>query len=1318
MPSFIHRVLSLVSALCILAGPARALDPRINEFVADNTDGLFDEDNDEVDWVEIYNPNPVAQDLTGWYLTDDLAAKTKWQFPAVSINANGYLVVFASGKNRRPASGELHTNFSLRAAGESIALVKPDGVTVASQFVFGPQFQNVSYGPSSVAASSETLIAENAPARAFIPANNTLGTTWTQLAFADSAWPTGPLGVGYETSTGYESLIGLDVRTAMNGIRTGCYIRVPFTVATLTDALSLTLRMRYDDGFAVYLNGTLLPTASRNTPGTLAFDSAAAGDHDDSLAVQYEDIDISQHLGLLTTGGNVLAIHGLNSGLGSSDFLIGPQLALTRGTFTNGFMTVPTPGAANGSGVQGFVGDTHFSVDRGLFTAPFTVAVTCNTPGATIRFTTNGDAPTATTGFVYAAPINIAATTVLRAAAFLSGYQPSNVDTQTYFFLEDVIRQSADGSAPPGWPSGSVNGQVFNYGMDPNVVNANPAAVKAALEAIPIVSLVTAQPNLTDPATGIYTSPYQHGSEWERPVSLEIINDPLNPQPGGFQVDCGLRIRGGFSRDPNNPKHSFRLFFRDAYGAGKMGYRLFGPGGDKAFDGFDLRTSQDASWAFLGSSENTFLRDELARATQVAVMPGSRVRYLHLFLNGQYWGLYNTDERPNADFGEQYLGGKSEEYDTLKSAGASGSYLTEATDGTMAAGSAWNLLWTGARTVRATPTNANYFKLFGRAADGLTPTADPVLLDPANLADYLLILFYMGGDDGPVSDYVGASNNWFGIRRNGASSRGFRFFIHDFEQSLGLEGGTNQRVGSGGNIVPWSTVISGANDYTRSNPEFIHEDLAPNLEYRVLFGDRAHRLLFNGGALSDAVVLARMSGLAAIVDGCILGESARWGDAQREPAFGKADWLAAKTRQENFLIRGTTGSSGPGRKATLIAQLRGYDSGTKPLYPLTEAPVFSQHGGSIPANGGSITMTNPNSGTSTVYYTLDGTDPRLVGGAIAGTALTYGGAVALNAWTVVVKARVLKAGAWSALNEAVFSRTGAPPLRITEIHFAPGAPTLAEKAAGFTDKDDFEFLELQNTGTEPLKLRDIRFSEGVDITLDDAVLAPGERAVIVRHRPAFQFRYGTGPRVLGEYVGSLDDGGERLAIVSALGTPISDFTYDDDAPWPGGQVGGSLVLRNVSLDPALAASWRSSTAVGGNPASSDAQTYAAWKTANAVGSETQDGDGDGLLPLAEFGLGGSVTLSDAARQPLLSIATLAGPPAGDFVLLSFRWRRGADDVVAEIDQSATPGGWLPATTELLSTVAQTDGTDLLTLKVLPYSPGVGNHFFRVRWRVP
>ena len=1310
--------------LCELP-PGRAADPRINEFVADNKAGLSDSDRDEVDWLEIYNPNPVPLDLAGWYLSDSAADPQRWQFPAVSVNANGYLVVFASGKDRRAAGQELHTNFSLRAAGEQLLLTKPDGLTVVSQINFGPQVRDVSYGATSITSSSEVLIGPQAAGRALVPPNGSLGQTWTQPGFNDNAWAAGTMDLGYENLSGYENLIRLNVRPAMNGIRASCYLRLPFAAVPSADVLTLTLRMRYDDGFAAWLNGTPLPTASRNAPATPVWNSAATADHDDLEAVQYEDINLSQHLSLLNAAGpNVLAVHGLNSSSTSSDFLIGPQLILTRGIAAQGFMTQPTPGAANTTGVEGFVADTHFSVDRGFYEAPVEVAISCATPEAVIRYTRNGDTPTATTGFSYVSPILIDATTVLRAAAFRPGWQPSNTDTHTYLFTADVVAQSPDGGAPTGWPASPVNGQRFDYGMDPQVLaQVGTAPLRQALTAIPTVSLVTDLPNLIDPNTGIYVLPQERGEEAERPVSLEIIKDPMNPGTHGFQQDGGLRVRGGFSRDPNNPKHSFRLFFRSRYGKGKMDYPLFGGGVPSDFDGFDLRTSQDASWAYLGSGENTFLRDEVSRATQVEIAPGSRIRYFHVYLNGQYWGLYNTDERPNKGYGEQYLGGGEDDYDVVKTSGYPGGHTTEANDGTMVVGSGWHKLWTGARAVRANPVNANYFKLMGRAADGITPVPDPVVLDAVNLADYLLVLFYMGGNDGPVSDYVGTSNNWFGVRNRNRPG-GFQFFIHDFEQALGLEDGCNQRVGNGPDVRPWSDIVAGANDYTRSNPEFIHEDLAWNAEYRVLFGDRAHRHFFNNGVMTDTNMLVRINGLAAQIDTAIHAESARWGDAVRAQPYGRTDWLAARQRLEYFILTGTRQSGGPGRRNLVIEQLRAYDGGTKPLYPLLDAPVFSQHGGGLPAAGGAVTISQGNAGSPVIYHTTDGSDPRAVGGAVVSGALTYDGAVPLAGWTVVLKSRVRSGTAWSALNEAVFTRSGfLPPLIITEIHSVPAAPSIAEQFAGFTNKADFEFIEITNAGSEPLNLRDIRGTMGLNFVLTDTVLAPGGRAVIVSRLAAFRQRYGPGPLVAGTFTGSLADGGERIALTAANGSILTDFRYDTAAPWPEGLTGHSLVRRSVEGDAGRPENWRSSVAPGGSPGTDETENYLTWKDGLENPEDNDDSDHDGLPVLVEYAVGGSLTADDSSRYPAIQLgppAAAGGPPT---VLFTYVRQRGRDDVRAVICRSIDLIIWQPAPAVQVSGIALPDGTERITMEVLPEAPAESGAapvtwprtFLRLRW---
>jgi len=129
-----YTIVSLLTliATIYLIGPANAAQLVINEFMARNDSeqplrngDLLDEDGDPSDWIEIYNPTDESINLDGWFLTDDADDMRKWEFPAVEIARGGFLVVFASGKKRRDADGELHTNFQLRASGEFLALFIP-----------------------------------------------------------------------------------------------------------------------------------------------------------------------------------------------------------------------------------------------------------------------------------------------------------------------------------------------------------------------------------------------------------------------------------------------------------------------------------------------------------------------------------------------------------------------------------------------------------------------------------------------------------------------------------------------------------------------------------------------------------------------------------------------------------------------------------------------------------------------------------------------------------------------------------------------------------------------------------------------------------------------------------------------------------------------------------------------------------------------------------------------------------------------------------------------------------------------------------------
>jgi len=143
--------------LAFSLAPLRA-DPVISEFMAANTRTLADSDEKFSDWIEIHNPDAAAVNLAGWYLTDDAKDLKKWQFPEMSVPPGGFLVVFASGKSRRDPGAELHTSFELDAGGGYLGLVRPDGVTVASQFgsKYPSQWDDFSYGVTQTLAAGET----------------------------------------------------------------------------------------------------------------------------------------------------------------------------------------------------------------------------------------------------------------------------------------------------------------------------------------------------------------------------------------------------------------------------------------------------------------------------------------------------------------------------------------------------------------------------------------------------------------------------------------------------------------------------------------------------------------------------------------------------------------------------------------------------------------------------------------------------------------------------------------------------------------------------------------------------------------------------------------------------------------------------------------------------------------------------------------------------------------------------------------------------------------------------------------------------------
>ena len=263
-------------------------------------------------------------------------------------------------------------------------------------------------------------------------------------------------------------------------------------------------------------------------------------------------------------------------------------------------------------------------------------------------------------------------------------------------------------------------------------------------------------------------------------------------------------------------------------------------------------------------------------------------------------------------------------------------------------------------------------------------------------------------------------------------------------------------------------------------------------------------------------------------------------------------------------------------------------------------------------------------------------------------------------------------------------------LVVSELHYHPAAAGAEEILAGYSNRDQFEFIELMNSGDTDYNLSGIRFVDGVTYDFSTSsirTLGPGERLLLVSNLGAFTERYGSGhaTRIAGQYSGKLSDDGALLKVMDGSAEILS-FTYDDQAPWPEGADGGGLSL--VLLDPTRQpppdhndpANWRGSRTVGGSPGLSDTSTFAEWATGFGIVdlSPGVDSDGDGRSDLLEYLQGTDPLVPDDVYGLTSTIETLEveGITAPYFVFRVLH-QVGVEDVDILFEQSTDIDEWTP-----------------------------------------
>ena len=586
---------------------------QINEIVSSNQTTFYDEDGDTPDWIELYNPSQNSISLHNWGISDDPDDPFKWRFPNTSINTDQYLLVMASDKNR-----------------------------------------------TDIVAQWETIINWGDQWR-YLIGNQPPPTNWNLLSFSPMGWDIGPSGFGYGDN---------DDNTVINPA-TSIYIRKSFYILDSEHVKKIALHIDYDDGFVAYLNGSEFarsnvsgnpPSHDQGTDGWIEAQMYNGGspslywvdsldtwvaEGQNVLAIQVHNFDINSSdmscIPFLTVGRDV-AINGASevadeinlpgsmlhtnfkiSASGETVVITDSDSVLIDSLYTQnimpdvsigrinegediGMFMTPTPGDPNGDeSVLGVLSELSLSHSTGFYDgASIFVGIYSEDADVDIYYTFDGSEP-GTGSYLYSGtPVYVQDNVVIRATAFKDGWLQSPVKTATYI-LDNVS---------------------YNF---------------------PTMFLSTAPDNFFDYYTGIYvmgpnaSTEYPHfganfWEDWEKPIYIELLeNDGTY-----FSSPGGVKIFGGWSRGQD--QKSFSLFARGHYGANEFDYPLFPDLDIDSYQSFVLRNSgNDWNFTMLRDGYMTSLFDNIDLDYQA-------YRPMLVYLNGEFWGLYNLREKVNEHF--------------------------------------------------------------------------------------------------------------------------------------------------------------------------------------------------------------------------------------------------------------------------------------------------------------------------------------------------------------------------------------------------------------------------------------------------------------------------------------------------------------------------------------------------------------------------------------------------------------------------------------------------------------------------------------------
>ena len=591
---------------------ASSLNIQLNEIVSSNQNSYYDEDGDTPDWIELYNPTSNSISINGWGLSDTSDDLFKWKIPNIVLRPEEFLLIMASNKDRTETISEWETI-----------------IDVGDTWYY------------------------------FLPTEEP-PLDWNQPGFSANNWGVGPSGFGYgddDDNTEVSNTISI-------------YLVKPFLIADFEQIKKIAFHIDYDDGFVAYLNGQEIardnivgnpPAFNQGTitwkeaeiinggsPSLFWVDSTESwvNEGQNTLAIQVHNfnsnssdlscipfftigrdtsfdniLNIAEEFELptsilhtnfkISSSGEAITITDLDSTIIDSVYTGELRFDISIGRINDGenygLFLDPTPGEANGEqAVLGVLSDVIFSDESGFYSAPFlSISIETDDEGALIYYTLDGSEPTENS-FLYDTPILVQDNTVIKAASFKNSWLRSSIKTRTFIFENQ-----------------NNNFSTMFISTDPD--------------------------NFFDYNNGIYemgpnASPdYPHfganfWEDWEKPIFIEVLESDNTY----YSSPAGVKIFGGWSR--GQAQKSLSLFARGQYGNDEFDYRFFPDLEIEKFQSLVLRNSgNDWNFSMLRDGYSTGLFKDIDIDIQ-------SYRPMLVYLNGEFWGLYNLREKVNEHF--------------------------------------------------------------------------------------------------------------------------------------------------------------------------------------------------------------------------------------------------------------------------------------------------------------------------------------------------------------------------------------------------------------------------------------------------------------------------------------------------------------------------------------------------------------------------------------------------------------------------------------------------------------------------------------------